>query len=200
VQSRRAGLLACCPPALLLAALSAGCGGGGHDSPPAVDSAVSIEVALTRFREGLAPPRRLTGGVPSLAALGDSFAVRLERGDTAGLATLTLTRAEFAYLYYPSIPESRPPYELPPELFWFNLSGHSARGLSALMSERGGHSLGYAGLRCDGEPRRFQENTVWPLCLVMRVQAPGDTVAERLFGPVVERGGRYKLVSLANRL
>jgi hypothetical protein len=35
---------------------------------------------------------------------------------------------------------------------------------------------------------------------VRRVQAPGDTVRERLFGPILERGGRFKFVSYANRL
>jgi hypothetical protein len=32
------------------------------------------------------------------------------------------------------------------------------------------------------------------------MQAPGDTVDERLFGPIVERHGRFKFVSFANKL
>jgi hypothetical protein len=35
---------------------------------------------------------------------------------------------------------------------------------------------------------------------VLRVQAPGDTVEERLFGLILEREGRFKFVSLANQL
>jgi hypothetical protein len=130
----------------------------------------------------------------------DSFAARVERADTAGLASLALTRAEFAYLYYPTIPESRPPYDLAPGLFWFNLEGNSSRGLAALMAELGGRPLGYAGVDCRGDARRYADNTVWPMCLMRRIQSPGDTAAARLFGPIVERRGVFKFVSYANRL
>jgi hypothetical protein len=32
------------------------------------------------------------------------------------------------------------------------------------------------------------------------VQAPGDTLEERLFGPIVEREGVFKFLSFANKL
>jgi hypothetical protein len=36
--------------------------------------------------------------------------------------------------------------------------------------------------------------------VVRRLPSPGDSVSERLFGPIVERGGRFKFVSYANKL
>jgi hypothetical protein len=166
----------------------------------AVDSVVAIDTALARFREGLTAPAGLDSGAPSLDALITTFMTRLERRDTAGLARLALTRAEFAYLYYPFVPEARPPYELSPGLLWFMIEGNSARGLRAALSERGEPPLPYVGHRCPGTPRRDRDNTVWPLCVVRLVLEPGDTVDQRLFGPIVERDGVFKFVSFTNKL
>lgn len=180
--------------------LCAACGRSEIRTSGTIDSILPLDTALARFREGLTEPAGLEDGLPGLTTLADSFVARVERADTAGLRALALTRAEFAYLYYPTVPESGPPYELAPGLFWFMLEGSSARGLATLLAERGGHPLGYRGVRCEGEPRRYGPNTVWPLCLVRRAQSPGDTVAERLFGPIVERAGLFKFVSYANKL
>jgi hypothetical protein len=184
----------------VLAAL-AGCrGSDAHPRSTAVDSVVPIDTALARFRQGLAAPAELHPGAASLDELIATFVTRLEQGDTAGLARLALTRAEFAYLYYPTVPEARPPYELSPGLLWFMIEGNSAQGLGAALADRGGAPLGYVGHRCPMAPRQDGENTVWPLCVVRRLQAPGDTVEERLFGPIVERHGVFKFVTFANKL
>lgn len=112
---------------------------------------------------------------------------------------MNLSRAEFAWLYYPSSPMARPPYELPPALMWFRLQGESEKGASRLLRERAGGSLGYVGHRC-GEPRVEGANRLYPSCEVRRVTAAGDTVTERLFGLIIERGSAYKFISYANKL
>ena len=60
--------------------------------------------------------------------------------------------------------------------------------------------MAYVGYRCEGKPSVEGENTVWGPCLVQRIRAPGDTISERLFGPIIERNGVYKFITLANRL
>jgi hypothetical protein len=187
-------LLACAPP------LAACRSSDAHPPRSTVDSVVPIDTALARFRQGLEPPAELEHGAGNLDDLIQTFVHRLEQRDTAGLAALALTRAEFAYLYYPTVPEARPPYELSPGLLWFMIAGNSARGLASALSERGGVPLGYLGHRCPGTRRQDGDNTVWTLCVVRRLQAPGDTVEERLFGPIVERHGRFKFVTFANKL
>lgn len=187
---------------LLVMAVVASCSGGEAHPPSSsvVDSVTPMDTALARFREGLAEPPGLASGAPSLDTLIATYVTRLEQRDTAGLARLALTRAEFAYLYYPFVPEARPPYELSPGLLWFMIEGNSARGLRAALSERGGTPLGYVGHRCPGAPRHDGDNTVWPICVVRLRQAPGDTVEEHLFGPILERDGVFKFVSFANKL
>jgi hypothetical protein len=189
-------------PVLLLCTLPVVSCSSGNPNPrgTTVDSVVPMDAALARFRQGLEEPAELDAVAGRLDELIETFVHRLERGDTAGLAAMALTRAEFAYLYYPAVPEARPPYELPPGVLWFMIEGNSTRGLRTALAERGGTALGYIGYRCPGTARRDGENTVWPLCVVRRMQAPGDTVDERLFGPIVERHGRFKFVSFANKL
>lgn len=166
-----------------------------------VDSVVPRDEALRRFRTGLGEPRDLDGSAArSRDALVRAFVRAVEAGDTAAARALTLTRAEFGWLYYPTTPQGLPPYDLSPSLLWFLTQGGTDKGLRRLLDERGGGPLRYAGYRCDPRSSREGENTLWGPCVVRRVQAPGDTVEERLFGLILERAGRFKFVSLANKL
>jgi hypothetical protein len=176
----------------------------GREGPPpeqtgVVDSAVPIAVLLDRFREGVDDPGMLTGGASSRDALVRAFVQATERADSSAFADLAISRAEFAWLYYPVLPEAGPPYELDPRLMWFMIETNSRRGLHALLQERGGRPLGYVDYSCEGE-RTYDGVTLWGPCLVRRIQAPGDTVTERMFGPIVARDGRFKFVSFANKL
>lgn len=161
---------------------------------------VPRQASLARFRQGLTNPHRLEGGASSRDELVRSYVYALERRDTTALLGLVITRAEFAYLYYETSPQASPPYDLAPGLFWFILQQHSRKGLLRALEDRGGRPLGYLGYRCEEAPSRHGGNAVWGPCLVRRAQAVGDTVKERLFGPIVERDGRFKFLSYANKL
>ncbi|MGH7580787.1 MAG: hypothetical protein ACREM9_11485 [Gemmatimonadales bacterium] len=164
-----------------------------------VDSAIPIDIALERFRRGLTRPDGLTGGATSRERLVRGFVTALEARDTAALRRQVLSKSEFAWLYYPSSPLSRRPYELSPDLLWFQMQGQSEKGASLLLSDRAGTSLGYAGHRCASD-RLEGENRLHEHCVLRRVTAGGDTLAERLFGLVLERQGAFKFVSYANKL
>jgi hypothetical protein len=168
--------------------------------PQRVDSVVPRDVELARFRAGLEQPARLTGGASTRDALVRRFVRALERSDIAALTALTITRAEFAYLYYPSSPQARPPYDLSPDLMWFLLQANGHKGLLHALEERSGRPLGYVGHSCEDRPSREGANTVWGPCYVLRRQAGGEVVSERLFGLMLQRDGQFKFVSLANKL
>jgi hypothetical protein len=163
-----------------------------------VDSVLPRDQALARFRQGLPEPERLEGGAGSPEALVRLFVRALEQQDTAALARLALRRAEFAWLYYPDAPQSLPPYDLSPALQWFLLEGASRRGMLQALRDLGGRPLRLAGWSCE-RPRQQGRIRVWDGCAVRRVDSAGDTVAESLFGSILEYRGRYKFVSLANR-
>lgn len=183
---------------------AAGCADGeasaGRPAASAVvDSALPIEEALRRFREGRTEPAGLRGGAGSREALVAAFVSALERRDTAGLRPLVLDAEEFAWLYYPSSAMARPPYELPPEVLWLQMQGQTERGATRLLAERAGEPLGYVGHEC-GSERMEGENRIYGHCVLRRVVATGDTAGERLFGLIVQREGVFKFVSYANRL
>ena len=192
---------------IALLALASGCtkeqGGGSKGAPFAagvVDSPVPRDLALRRFREGLDSVASLSGGAPSLDALGRAYAGALEIRDTAALRSLTLSKAEFAWLYYPTSAQGLPPYDLSPMLLWFTLEEPSQKGLRRALADRGGSPLHYLRTRCAGSSTTEGLNTLWGPCVLRYVGAPGDTVEERLFSQVIARGGIFKIVSHGNKL
>jgi hypothetical protein len=165
-----------------------------------VDSALPMDEQLRRFREGLPePPRALRGGASSRERLVRRFVAALERADTGAIVRLGVTRAEYAWLILPTSPLLAPPYNHPPELAWFQLTAASGTGLTRLLDRRGGRVLGFVGHGCALAPERQGSNQIWPGCVVRRAGAGGDTVGERLFGPIVERDGVYKFLGFANQ-
>jgi hypothetical protein len=163
-----------------------------------VDSIRPIEEELRRFRAGLVRPTALEGGAPSREALVRRFLDALARRDTSALARLALTRAEFAWLVYPESPLMRPPYRQPPGMVWLQLQMGGRPALHRLLDRLGGRRLAYVGHACDAEPAVEGANRLWRACRVAHVRAPGDTVRARLFGVVVERGGRFKFANFAS--
>jgi hypothetical protein len=164
-----------------------------------VDSAIPIDEALRRFRRDLPKPEALRGGSVSREKLVRGFVRALEVRDTVALRRMVLKADEFAWLYYPSSPLSGPPYELPPGLMWFQLQGESEKGGSRLLAERAGRPLRYVDHVC--APTRIEgQNRIHSHCELRHLTPAGDTVAERLFGLIIERNGSHKFVSYANRL
>lgn len=193
-------------PLALLALLAAACGAGDAAPTPASTAGGNYtpdstrQAELDRFRAGLPEVHELTGGADSREALVQDFLAAAEARDTTRLEALVLSRAEFAWLYYPTAQQALPPYDLDPETLWLLTSERGGRGLYKAMEALGGRSLPYVGHSCDPGTSREGKNTVHGPCLVRLVQAPGDTVATRLFGLVLERGGRWKFVSYSNKL
>jgi hypothetical protein len=168
--------------------------------PTHVDSFVPREVALERFRRGGSRVAGLAHGTTTKDALVRSFVHALERRDTTELRQLLLSRDEFSWLYYPTSAQGLPPYSLNPDLMWFMLVEQGNQGLRRALNRLGGKHLAYVGYRCEGTALSEGENTLWVPCVVRLQQAPGDTAEARLFGPILQRGGRFKFLSYSNKL
>lgn len=168
-------------------------------TPQHVDSAVPREVAIERFREGTRRVTAFKGGAASRDALVRKWVKAIESADTAALKQMLISRDEFAWLYYPTASQGLPPYDLSPSLLWFMTDGQTTKGLRRLLEERAGKPIHMIGYSCDPKSTIEGENAVWGPCELERVQAPGDTVRERLFGLIVERGGEWKFLSYKGR-
>ena len=165
-----------------------------------VDSVVPREEALRRFREGVPPAEHLQGGESSVAALIDAYARALQARDTAAIARLAISRAEFAWLYYPTTPQGLPPYDVEPGLLWFLMSSRSDKGARRALTLYGGHKAKVLSHDCGQSGTREGENTIWGPCTVRWVREGGDTVSTRLLGQIIERDHQYKVLSYSNDL
>jgi hypothetical protein len=158
----------------------------------------SVDEELRRFRADIpVAPTRFSGGASSRAALIRRFVGALARSNTAGLTRMALTRAEFAYLTYPSSPYTRAPYRQSPEIVWLLLGAGHDKGVTRLLRRLGGHKLGYLGNRCDAHPLREGRNRIWRGCVTRIRLATGEVLERRLFGAIVEREGQFKFASYA---
>ena len=164
-----------------------------------VDSVVPREVSIERFRQGTRQVTSFTGGAKSRDALVKAWVKAIEAADTVALKKMLINRDEFAWLYYPTASQGLPPYDLTPSLLWFMTDGQTTKGLRRLLEERAGKPLHFIGYSCDPKPTVEGENTVWGPCEIRQLRAPGDTVQERLFGLMVERGGEWKFLSYKGR-
>jgi len=164
-----------------------------------VDSVVPREVSIERFRQGTRQVTSFTGGAKSRDALVKAWVKAIEAADTVALKKMLINRDEFAWLYYPTASQGLPPYDLTPSLLWFMTDGQTTKGLRRLLEERAGKPLHFIGYSCDPKPTAEGENTVWGPCEIRQLRAPGDTVQERLFGLMVERGGEWKFLSYKGR-
>lgn len=165
-----------------------------------VDSILPVEEALRRFRATLPgdPPTSLSGGAPSRDALVARFVAAVEAADTAAFRDMLLTRAEFAWLYYPHTRFTAPPYELAPDLLWFQIENGTSRGFGRLLDRMGGRPVHADGYACPSEARAEGPNRLWEDCAV-HLRPPGAEPRDlRLFGSILERGGVYKFVSYSN--
>ncbi|HEX8393214.1 MAG TPA: hypothetical protein VF665_12790 [Longimicrobium sp.] len=188
-------------PALL--ALAA-CGTADADTAPeaapvVVDSARPRDESIRRYQAESGPaPAGLRGApAPSADSLVARFAAAVARSDTAALAAMVMDQGEFAHFFYAGSPQSLPPYELPPEIMWLQLSQQSERGFPRLMEHFGGSSAVRAeGWSCAREARQGADR-VWSACTV---RVMGETAPVPLFGGIWEHGGAYKFVSYANDL
>lgn len=167
--------------------------------PVYVDTVFPMDEEIRRFRELVGrTASEFDLSQPSRDALVERFVKAVEAADTTTLVRLGLDAAEFIDLYFPHTMYTAPPYELSPEVVWTLVQGSSQKGLTRILQRYAGQPLGFRGYRCDGAktegPNRIHDGCV------LDIVAGGHAEPIRLFGSIIERDGRFALVSYANDL
>jgi len=165
-----------------------------------VDSILPVEEAIRRFGAAIGgqPVTALTGSSPSREALVRRFMNALAAGDSADLRAMAVNAREFADLIYPESPYTRPPYRQSPALVWNQIENPSASGFTRLVRRLGKQPLRYVDHNCDAKPDRQGRNLIWTNCFV-RLRSPNEpTTSHRLFGSIIQRDGKFKIVSYKN--
>lgn len=178
-----------------------------RSSPPApaaapivIDSARPMTELVAAFQAGEPRVDTLAFASPRRDALVQDFMRALANADTARLARLLISRAEFAWLYFPHGTVAKPPYELDPALAWFQMRLENERSLGRLLRVLGGQRLAYHRHACDPTPQVEGPNRVWRDCTVTWSAPDGRQSTRRLFMSIIERDGRFKFFSYANRM
>jgi len=202
------------PLAILLLVVSLACdasarAGDAADTPAAtpvpaagtVDSALPLAELLARFRATVRDtPTTLVGGAPSADDLARALLRAVSANDTATVRALLVSRAEFAWLYYPHSRFTAPPYELGPELVWFTTVSASDKGAGRLLARYGGRALHFERLLCADSVEVEGPNTVQRGCRVRFAVADSAPRELQIFGALLRRDARYKFLSYANDL
>ena len=162
-----------------------------------VDSARSPKQQLARFRSGVPAVAALAGGAPSPDSLVALVATHVNRHDVKALASLAVSRAEFAWLVYPELPIARAPYRQPPDAAWMLLAAESRSGMARLVQHFQGVPLYVRGHACGGSEHHGALEALTN-CRVKIHGTDGRVADQQLFGAIVGIGGRYKVLSFGN--
>ena len=166
-----------------------------------IDSLLPVEEEIRRFQATIAVrPATFSNAARSRSELVKQFVRALEQNDTTALVKLVVDRAEFGYLVYPTSPNVAPPYRQSPDLVWLSRSASSDKALSRLFSRFGGKPLRYSRFTCPDSSDRQGANTLWSECVVEGLDSAGTATRLRMFGAIIAREGRFKLLSLTNGL
>lgn len=190
---------------LTVSALSLACKKQPQRAPEAtavlvgvVDSALPMSVLLDRFRSDIPKVDQLRSEILSRDTLIRRVVSAIASSDTAALQQLAVNRAEYAWLYFPTTKVSKPPYEAPPAFAWFQVEEKNRRGVLRALRELGGRRVELRGYHCDEQPTIEAENRMWTGCEVSIARDGQAPVNLRLFGAILERGGRFEVLSYQN--
>lgn len=163
-----------------------------------IDSILPPEDALRRFQSGLPRVTALTTAASSRDDLVARFVTAVEQDDSPALERLVVSKAEYAFLYFPGSAYMRKPYELPPDIAWLLADQNSRKGFTRLRRRLGGKRLELRGYDCTA-PVVESGSRFWRSCHLTYIeQNTQREVTRRLFGPIIERGGAYKFLTYAN--
>lgn len=163
-----------------------------------IDSVFPLPEMIRRFRIGLPEVHALAGGESSPELLVKKFVQALAEGDSRTLSLLALSRAEFAYLYFPYSADPQGDGGLPPALRWDGIVRNSEKGISRALDRMGRTPLTLDVLECRTPAKRLGPLTQQDECTVRLSRTDGTTFSGRLFGSIIGIGGRYKFVGYAN--
>jgi hypothetical protein len=157
--------------------------------PPADPESLSV---LRGRRDAPKVDAELSGGMPSLDGLGRAILEGLERRDERSLHALRVTRAEFATIVWPELPESRPITHIPVDEAWGMATAQSLAGAGRTVGLYGGRKLTF--LRADYSRAETFTNFVLlrGVRILIRDPRDGRLVGLAMAPTVIERHGRYK--------
>ena len=196
--SARYSSLACLAAALVTGACrdqaSAATGDSASTPKSAVsDSQYTAAYMIAAFRKSVPqhPDKFGAGATTNRDSLLIKYAQALDTKDTAAFTAMRISVSEYAWLYYLEMPQSKPPYELDPDVLWMQLNSQSNKGLGRLTDRVSKSGFGLKSYDCDSVQ---QLGAV----ILHHCHMTGSDVTVPV--TVIERDGLFKFTSYANQL
>jgi hypothetical protein len=128
----------------------------------------------------------------------EAFLDALAASDPDRMRAMALSQDEFADVVWPELPSSRPNRNLPLDYAWRDLAQKSRNSLSRVYHRYGGTRYRLERVEFLGETTEYVTFRVHREARLVLTAEDGVLTRLRLFGSVIERGGRYKLFSFVN--
>ena len=165
-----------------------------------IDSIIPVDEGAHRFRsalggDSLTTLQRASG---SRQALVRRFLRGLANHDTAALLAMSVSAREFVDLVYPSSPFTHAPYRQSAGLSWMLIRNPSQSGLTRLLRRAADIHATYVDHRCATPPERQGRNVIWTSCSISVRAGNGQLESHRYLGSILERDGRFKVLSFRN--
>jgi hypothetical protein len=150
---------------------------------------------LTTCALGCGRPAPLPHSQGSPEELARAVLVAIERRDVEALSNLALNEDEFREHVWPELPASRPERNLPLSYVWGDLRQKTNAALGQTLARHGGRKYELRAVRFTGEATEYSSYRVMRKSEVTVREPQGGEQTLRVFGSVIEKGGRFKVFS-----
>jgi hypothetical protein len=139
--------------------------------------------------------RPLPNSLESPEVLARAVLAAIERRNADELQVLALNREEFTEHVWPQLPAARPERNLSPSFVWGDLNQKSNVMLRDTLTAHGGRKYAFISVKFLGETTDYGSYRVHRETELTVNDGEGKERQIRVFGSVIEKGGRYKVFS-----
>ena len=152
--------------------------------------------AILTFAAGCGRSPALDWGLESPQAVAEAVVAALDARDVRALERLSVNEQEFRELVWPRQPAARPERNIPWDYAWRSLAGRSRHQLRGRLSEwASGQRFTVVALKFAGETTDYGDYRVHRRSVVTLRDVAGRLETVRVFGSIIEQGGRYRVFS-----
>jgi hypothetical protein len=156
----------------------------------------ALLAALLIFATGCGRSPALDWGLDSPQAVAEAVVAALDARDVRALERLSVNEQEFRQLVWPRQPAARPERNIPWDYAWRSLAARSRYQLRGRLSEWvSGQRFTVVGLKFAGETTDYGAYRVHRRSVVTLRDTAGRVETTRVFGSLIEQGGRYRVFS-----
>jgi hypothetical protein len=165
---------------------------GGHQAIPGFF--LLLFLVITSACSRVVEPVPLTPGYDSKDAAATAFLQALAARDTETLAQQVVTQKEFLKHIWPSLPASRPDVGMPADRAWAEQAQRNSTFLAQTLATHGGRRYELVVVSFGAPATTYGTFTIHPETTLDVRDATGVQEV-RLFGSMIESGGRWKIYS-----